>query len=70
MPGAILGGDGAPGYHVVDVRMVGELPPPRVQDPEEPRQVPAQVPCVPGEGLDGVRGGREARAIPGPLMAP
>jgi hypothetical protein len=47
-----------------------ELPPPRVQDPEETGQIPAQVLLVSGEGLDGVRGGGEERAIPGALMTP
>jgi len=46
-----------------------ELTPPGVQDAEEAGQVPADVTLVPGEGLDGVRGGGEERAIRGPLVA-
>ena len=63
MPGAIRAGEGAARHHVVDVRGARELPPPGVQDAEEAGQVPAQWRLVPGEGLDGVRGGREEGAI-------
>jgi hypothetical protein len=49
--------------------MVRELTPPGMQDPEEPGQVPAEVARVPGEGLDGVRGGGEEGALRGALAA-
>jgi hypothetical protein len=46
-----------------------ELPAPGVQDPEEADEVPAQVLLVPGECLDGLRGGPEEGARARPRMA-
>jgi hypothetical protein len=46
-----------------------ELPSPGVEDPEEAGEVPADVSCLAGEFLDGLRGGLEEGAIARPLVA-
>lgn len=53
MPGSIASGERAAGDHVVEVGVVRELTAPGVQDPEEAGEVPADVPFIAGECLDG-----------------
>jgi len=53
----------------MDMGMVGQLPPPGVQHPEETGQIPADVFFIGCQFLDGLRGGLEQGRIAWALMA-
>ena len=59
VPEAIGGGEGAAGDDVMDVGVILEGSAPGMEDPEEPREISADVVFISGEFFDGLGGGFE-----------